>query len=69
MAIDILPIPAMAAECERTFSSAGSMVYPKRTRLDSSTVLVAQTVRSYLKAGLSEGYAGLLDMDGGLSEG
>ncbi|KAF5137685.1 putative AC transposase [Metarhizium anisopliae] len=70
MAIDILSIPAMAAECERTFSSAGSMVSPRRTRLDSSTVSVAQTVRSWLKAGLLEGYDGLLkDMGGGLSEG
>ncbi|KFG83500.1 transposase [Metarhizium anisopliae] len=70
MAIDILSIPAMAAECERAFSSAGSMVSPRRTRLDSSTVSVAQTVRSWLKAGLLEGYDGLLkDMGGGLSEG
>ena len=70
MAIDILSIPAMAAECERTFSSAGSMVSPRRTRLDSSTVSLAQTVRSWLKAGLLEGYDRLLkDMGGGLSEG
>jgi hypothetical protein len=60
MAIDILSIPAMASECERTFSSAGSMVSPKRSRLDASTIAVTQTVRSWLRAGLLEGYEGLL---------
>ncbi|KAG8664921.1 uncharacterized protein FPOAC1_012898 [Fusarium poae] len=33
----------MASECERTFSSAGSMVSPKRSRLDASTIAVTQT--------------------------
>jgi hypothetical protein len=60
MAIDVLSIPAMAAECERTFSSADSMVSPKRARLDASTIAVTQTVRSWLRAGLLEGYNGLL---------
>jgi hypothetical protein len=61
MAIDVLSIPPMAAECERTFSSAGTMVSSKRTRLDASTISVAQTVRPWLKAGLLEGYDGLLN--------
>jgi hypothetical protein len=56
MAIDVLSIPAMAAECERTFSSGGNMV----SRLDASTIAVTQTVRSWLRAGLLEGYDGLL---------
>jgi hypothetical protein len=60
MAIDILSIPAMSAECERTFSSAGSMVSPKRSRLDASTIAVTQTVRSWFRAGLLDGYDGLL---------
>ncbi|WKT54006.1 HAT, C-terminal dimerization domain [Fusarium oxysporum f. sp. vasinfectum] len=60
MAIDILSVPAMASECERTFSSAGSMVSPKRSHLDASTIAVTQTVRSWLRAGLLEGYEGLL---------
>ena len=60
MAVDVLSIPPMAAECERTFSSAGTMVSPKRTCLDASTISVALTVRSWLKAGLLEGYDGLL---------
>ena len=60
MAIDIFSVLAMASECERTFSSAGSMVSPKRSRLDASTIAVTQTVRSWLRAGLLEGYEGLL---------
>ncbi|OBS16421.1 hypothetical protein FPOA_12141 [Fusarium poae] len=60
MAIDILSVPAMASECERTFSSAGSMVSPKRSRLDASTIAVTQTVRSWLRAGLLEGYEGFV---------
>ncbi|WQF76861.1 Putative HAT dimerization domain, ribonuclease H-like superfamily [Colletotrichum destructivum] len=60
MAIDVLSVPAMAAECERTFSSAGSMVSHKRHRLDASTIAVTQTVRSWLRAGLLEGYDGML---------
>ncbi|KAJ0128648.1 Uncharacterized protein HZ326_28255 [Fusarium oxysporum f. sp. albedinis] len=60
MAIDVLSVPAMAAECERAYSSAGSMVSPQRTRLDASTIAVAQTVRSWLKVGFLEGYNGLL---------
>ncbi|KAK2666365.1 HAT, C-terminal dimerization domain [Fusarium oxysporum f. sp. vasinfectum] len=60
MAIDVLSVPAMATECERAFSSAGSMVSPQRTRLDASTIAVIQTFRSCLKAGLLEGYDGLL---------
>ena len=60
MAIDVLSIPAMAAECERTFSSAGCMVSPKRARLDASTLAVTQTVRSWMRGRLLEGYNGLL---------
>ena len=40
MAINILLVSAMVSECERTFSSAGSMVSPKRSRLDVSTFAV-----------------------------
>lgn len=60
MAINVLLVPAMASECEITFSSAGSMVSPKRSRLDASTVAITQTVRSWLRSGLLEGYDGLL---------
>ncbi|OBS16873.1 hypothetical protein FPOA_12520 [Fusarium poae] len=46
MAIDILSVPLMAAECERVFSSCGNMVSAKRCRLQAETVAVTQTVRS-----------------------
>ena len=55
----------VAAECERTFSSAGCMVSSKRSRLDASTIPVTQTVRSWLRAGLLDGYGGLLKEVGG----
>ncbi|CCE35105.1 uncharacterized protein CPUR_02034 [Claviceps purpurea 20.1] len=61
MAIDVLSIPAMSAECERTFSSAGTMVDSKRSRLEASTIAVTQTLRSWLRAGLvKDEYDGLL---------
>ncbi|KAH6959814.1 hypothetical protein BKA56DRAFT_700456 [Ilyonectria sp. MPI-CAGE-AT-0026] len=50
---------------EMTFSSAGSMVSPKRSRLDASTVAVTQAARSWLRAGLLEGYERLLKEVGG----
>lgn len=50
----------MAAECERAFFPAGSMVSPQQTRMDASTIAVTQAVRSWLKAGLLEGSDGLL---------
>jgi hypothetical protein len=36
------------------------MVSPKRSRLDASIIAITQTVRSWLRAGLLEGYEGLL---------
>ncbi|EXL65855.1 hypothetical protein FOPG_17938 [Fusarium oxysporum f. sp. conglutinans race 2 54008] len=52
MAIDVLLVPATASECERTFSSVGGMVSPKRLRLDTSIVVVTQMVRSWLRSGM-----------------
>lgn len=60
MAIDVLSVPPMAAECERVFSSCGHMVSAKRCRLQAETVATAQTVRSWLLAGLLDDYDGLL---------
>lgn len=64
MAIDVLSVPAMAPS-EMTFSSAGSVVSPKRSRLDASTIAVTQMARSWLRAGLLEGYERLLKEVGG----
>ena len=43
MASDLLStgIPTMSAETERSFSSAGKMVSPLRTRLDRHTIGMA----------------------------
>ncbi|KAG5954263.1 hypothetical protein E4U56_008039 [Claviceps arundinis] len=65
----------MSAECERTFSSAGAMVSPMRSRLESSTIAASQTLRSWYKAGLIEGselsdglFTGVVDELAGLMD-
>jgi hypothetical protein len=63
MAFDVLNIPPMAAECERTFSAAGNMVTIRRTRLATDSISAAQTVRSWLKAGLLDDYDGIMLRD------
>ena len=62
MALDLLSIPPMSAECERLFSVAGQMVSPLRTRLEASTIGVTQTVRSWVRSGLIEAADTLIDV-------
>jgi hypothetical protein len=52
MALDILTVPAMSAECERLFSATGQMVSACRSRLDASIIGLTQSLRSWLKAGI-----------------
>ncbi|KAG7420469.1 hypothetical protein Forpi1262_v009353 [Fusarium oxysporum f. sp. raphani] len=52
MALDLLTVPPMSAECERLFSTTGRMVTKSRNRLDASTIGFCQTLRSWLRAGL-----------------
>jgi len=52
MALDLLTVPLMSAECERLFSITGLMVTKSRNRLDASTIGLCQTLRSWLRAGL-----------------
>ena len=52
MAMEVLSVLPMSAECKRLFSSSGRMVSPLRTRLESSTIAMAQALRSWLKAGV-----------------
>src|ERR1700756_5132361 len=52
MAIEILSVQPMSAECKRLFSSGGLMVSPLQTRLEAATIGIAQTLWSWLKAGL-----------------
>lgn len=52
MAVDMLTIPSSSAESERTFSSAGRMMAPLRSRLRREIVAMAQCIRSWSKAGI-----------------
>jgi hypothetical protein len=52
MALDVMTVPAMSAECERLFSAVGLMVTPLRNRLDAGTIGLVQSLRSWLQAGL-----------------
>jgi hypothetical protein len=60
MALDVLTVPAMSAECERLFSSVGRMVTPLRNRLDVNTMGIVQSLRSWQRARLI-GTVGALD--------
>jgi hypothetical protein len=64
MALDLLSIPPMSAECERLFSVAGQMVSPLRTRLEASTIGVTQTLRSWVRNGLINAVDTLIDVSG-----
>lgn len=64
MALDLLSIPPMSAECERLFSVSGQMVSPLRTRLEASTIGITQTLRSWVRSGLIDASDSLIDMSG-----
>ena len=61
MAFDMLSVPPMSAECERAFSFAGLMVTRLRNRLEANTISAAQSIRSWLNAGLIRNYQGIID--------
>jgi len=52
MALDFLSIPAMSAEVERLFSSAGRMITAERASLDAKIIGICQTLRSWHLQGL-----------------
>jgi hypothetical protein len=62
MTLDLLSIPLMSAECERLFSVAGQIVSPLRTRLEASTIGMAQTLRSWVRNGLVDAVDSLIDV-------
>ncbi|OBS15938.1 hypothetical protein FPOA_27990 [Fusarium poae] len=62
MALDLLSVPPMSAECERLFSVAGQMVSPLRTRLEASTIGMTQTLRSWVRNGLIDAVDTLVDV-------
>lgn len=64
MALDLLSIPPMSAECKRLFSVTGQMVSPLRTRLEASTIGITQTLRSWVRNRLIEAVDALVDVLG-----
>jgi hypothetical protein len=66
MALDVMTVPAMSAECERLFSAVGLMATSLRSRLDASTIGLIQVLRSWLRAGLMESLDEVLTDDGWL---
>ena len=48
MALDILSIPAMAAEPERLFSGVGVIVMERRNRLSAETIEVLECLKPWL---------------------
>lgn len=51
MALDLLACPAMSADCERAFSSAGRSVSKTRSRINDETAEATECLRSWLKQG------------------
>jgi hypothetical protein len=52
MALDILTVQPMSAECERLFSAAGQITSPLRNALDALIIGMCQVLRSWLRAGV-----------------
>lgn len=52
IALDLLTIPPISAECKRLFSITGYMVIKIYNRLDASIIKLCQTLYSWLYAGL-----------------
>ncbi|KZL66453.1 transposase-like protein [Colletotrichum incanum] len=55
LALDILAIPAMAADCERAFSSAGLTLSSQRLSMRPQTVERIQLIKNWLKRGVLMG--------------
>jgi len=52
LALDILAIPAMASDCERSFSLAKLTITSQRHRLQASTVEMLQLMKNWLRSGV-----------------
>ena len=52
MAIDILTIPASAAECERTFSELGDLLGTRRLRIKPNLLSALQSLKSWKRIGI-----------------
>ena len=49
MALDMLSIPAMSAECERVFSSSKLMVTDRRNRLMEDVIEAGECLRAWIR--------------------
>ncbi|RYP70591.1 hypothetical protein DL769_004913 [Monosporascus sp. CRB-8-3] len=52
MALDVLTVQSISAECERLFSAASQMTTPLRSQLDSLIIGMSQVLRSWFGAGI-----------------
>jgi hypothetical protein len=52
-AIDVLTIPASAADCERTFSELGDMLGTRRLRVKPELITALQCLKSWRRIGLA----------------
>ena len=52
MALDILTVQAMSAECERLFSAAGGLIDDTRSSLEITLVSMCMALRSWIRAGI-----------------
>jgi len=50
MALDVLSIPLMSAECERVFSAAKILVSDRRSSLSEQVIEASMVLRYWLKA-------------------
>lgn len=53
LAIDVLTIPASAADCERTFSELGDMLGTRRLRMKPELINALQCIKSWKRAGIT----------------
>ncbi|KAK8013554.1 restless-like transposase [Apiospora marii] len=52
MALDILTVQAMSAECECLFSAAGGLIDNTRSSLEITLVSMCMALRSWIRAGI-----------------
>lgn len=54
LAWDMLAIPAMSTECERTFSKAGYQLTPQRSQLGDDILEASECLKQWLTMGVVE---------------
>lgn len=63
MALDLLTIPATCVPIERSFSSTGNVVTPKRASMTSETLKYCQELKGFLKFGQQKLFDCLMNSD------